>query len=207
MRVLLLSILALIVFGGARAADLTVTVRDAAGAPVPDAAVLYRPQNVPPASSIHFDWPYRIAQQNIQFAPRLLIVPVGATVAFPNLDSVRHHVYSFSTGNRFELRLYGHDETRTYTFNTLGIAAIGCNIHDQMSAYVVVVDTPFAGVTDASGRAVLRGARGTGELRVWRQDLRAPGNQVTTALTLPETGAVSRDVAVALRPAAPMQMH
>jgi plastocyanin len=207
MRVLLLVFCTLVLAGTARAADLTVSVRDAAGAPVANAAVLFRPENVPPASSIHFDWPYRIAQQNIQFAPRLLIVPVGATVAFPNLDSVRHHVYSFSTGNRFELRLYGHDETRTYTFNTLGVAAIGCNIHDQMSAYVLVVDTPHAGVTDASGRVILHGAHGAGELRVWRQDVRAPGNQVTTPLTLPEVGTASRDVTVNLHPAAPMQMH
>lgn len=170
---------ALLLAGTAHAEDLAVTVRDRAGAPVADAVVTFRPAAGLPAGPIRFDWPMQMSQRGIAFEPRVLIAPVGATVAFPNFDSVRHHVYSFSPGNKFELRLFGRDETRSYRFAAAGVAAIGCNIHDRMSAFVVVVDTPFAARTGADGRAVLRNATGAGALSVWHSDLRAPANKVS----------------------------
>ena len=175
---------AFLAFGAtAHAADLSVTVHTRDGKPVEHAVVTFRPAAGAPAGPIHFDWPMRMAQKDIAFDPHVLIAPVGAEVAFPNFDSVRHHVYSFSAGNRFELRLFGRDETRSFRFMTPGVAAIGCNIHDRMSAFIVVVDTPFAGQTDANGRVVLHNANGAGALTVWQQDLRVPGNQVTRPLT------------------------
>ena len=206
MRILLCVVAALLTIGAARAADLTVTVTSA-GQPVADAVVMFRPAQASHAP-IHFDWPMRIAQHNIQFEPHVLVVPVGAVVSFPNLDTVRHHVYSFSTGNRFELRLYGHDETRTVTFNTVGTAAIGCNIHDTMSAYVIVVDTPYAAKTDSSGQVRFTGASGAGQLVVWDEFLRAPNMTQSVALTLPRDGEVRQAVDLVLRPAGAHQsMH
>jgi hypothetical protein len=126
-----------------------------------------------------------MAQQDIQFQPYVLIVPVGGTVAFPNLDRVRHQVYSFSRGARFELELYGRDETRSHTFTTAGVAAIGCNIHDGMLAYIRIVDTPWAMKTDASGDAVVRGVpAGGATLRVWHPRLAGRGNEISQTLTI-----------------------
>ncbi|HVY86751.1 MAG TPA: methylamine utilization protein, partial [Caulobacterales bacterium] len=111
--------------------------------------------DAPHTGPIHFAWPMRIAQHNMQFDPFVLIAPAGAIVAFPNLDDVRHQVYSFSQPGPFELRLYGHDETRSVTFRNVGVIAIGCNIHDQMSAFIYVVDTPYAAKTGPDGVAII----------------------------------------------------
>ena len=104
----------------ASAASISIMVKTAAGQPVKDAVV-----TLTPAGGVHapikFDWPMRMAQQNIQFEPFVLIAPVGADVSFPNLDKVRHHVYSFSPTKRFELKLYGKDETRTVHFDKPGM--------------------------------------------------------------------------------------
>src|SRR5690606_24109010 len=79
----------------AEAADLRVAVTGADGRPVADAVVTVRVAR-PPSGRIQFPWPMRIAQEHMEFDPFVLIAPTGATVAFPNLDPVRHHVYSFS---------------------------------------------------------------------------------------------------------------
>ena len=144
MRALLVLIALLLTSAPALAGNLTVSVRDAAGRPVQDAVVTLHPAAGVPRGPIRFPWALRVAQQDIQFQPYVLIVPVGGTVAFPNMDRVRHQVYSFSRGQRFEIELYGRDESRSHTFRTVGVAAIGCNIHDQMVGYIKVVDTPWA---------------------------------------------------------------
>lgn len=185
MRVLFALIAALILCSPAMAGDLTVRVRDAAGRPVQDAVVTVHPAAGVPRGPIRFPWPLRMAQQNIQFQPYVLVVPAGGTVSFPNLDRVRHQVYSFSRGNRFELELYGRDESRTYRFSTVGVAAIGCNIHDQMLAYIKVVDTPWAAKTPASGDVTLSAIpAGAATLRVWHPRLAGRGNEISRPLTI-----------------------
>lgn len=185
MRVLFAFIATLILGSPAMAGDLTISVRDAAGRPVQDAVVTVHPASGVPGGPIRFAWPLRMSQQDIQFQPYVLVVPVGGTVAFPNLDRVRHQVYSFSRGNRFELELYGRDETRTHTFAAAGVAALGCNIHDQMLAYIKVVDTPWAAKTPASGDVVLRAIpAGAATLRVWHPRLAGRGNEVSRPLTI-----------------------
>lgn len=170
----------------ALAGDVTVSVRDAAGRPIADAVATLHPAAGVPRGPIRFPWALRMSQQDVQYQPYVLVVPVGAAVAFPNLDRVRHQVYSFSRGNRFELQLYGRDETRSHTFATAGVAAIGCNIHDQMVAYIKVVDTPWAAKTDARGEVVLRGVpAGSATLKVWHPQLAGRGNEIaqTVAVT------------------------
>lgn len=202
----LISLLCALFYAGyAQAADLSVSVLTKNGAPVSNAVVTFHPDGGY-KGAIKFAWPYRVAQEKIQFNPRVLIVPVGATVMFPNLDKVRHHVYSFSPGNKFELKLYGRDETHSYTFQKAGIAAIGCNIHDQMSAYIAIVDTPYAALTDAKGVAILRNASGAGEVRVWRDDIRAPGNRMAQKLKLTQADGKAA-FAVELRPASSGGAH
>jgi plastocyanin len=167
-----------------QAADLTVSVHAADGRPVPDAVVTVYPNGQATKGPIKFDWPYRVAQQNIQFNPFVLIVPAGAEVTFPNFDKVRHHVYSFSAGNKFELKLYGREENRVVKLNAVGVAAIGCNIHDQMVGFIKVVDTAYAAKSDANGNAVIRGLPdGPVVAKVWHPYLRAPKNEKTLATT------------------------
>ena len=185
MRVVFALIAALVLCSPAFAGDLTVSVRDSAGRPVQDAVVTVHPAAGVPRGPIRFAWPLRMAQQDIQFQPYVLVVPVGGTVSFPNLDRVRHQVYSFSRGNRFELQLYGRDETRTHTFTAAGVAALGCNIHDQMLAYIKVVDTPWAAKTPAGGDVTLRAIpAGAATLRVWHPRLSGRGNEVSQAVTI-----------------------
>lgn len=188
----------------ALAGDLIVTVRDAAGRPTPNAVVMVRPASGVPAAPIRFPWPYTVAQQNIQFDPFVLVVPVGATVGFPNRDKVRHHVYSFSAGNKFELKLFGRDESRSVVFRAPGVAAIGCNIHDQMVGFIRVVDTPWAVKTGPDGVATLRDIPpGAATVTVWHPWLRAPKGEVTRKVVT--TAGVSRDpVTVELRTPAAM---
>jgi hypothetical protein len=149
----------------------------------------------------------KMAQQNIRFDPFVLIVPVGAEVSFPNYDKVRHHVYSFSPAKTFELKLYGHDETRTVRFDKPGTVALGCNIHDRMVAFIRVVDTPFAAKTNAAGVAELQGVpEGRAVLHVWQPYLKGAGNEVTEAITVPPGGDMHEIVTVDVRPPPPMPM-
>lgn len=185
MRVLIALLAVLAFCSPAMAGDLTVSVRDAAGRPVQDAVVTVHPAAGAPRGPIRFAWPLRMVQQDIQFQPYVLVVPVGGTVSFPNLDRVRHQVYSFSRGNRFELQLYGRDESRTHTFAAAGLAALGCNIHDQMLAYIKVVDTPWAAKTPAGGDVILRAIPvGAATLRVWHPRLAGRGNEISRPLTI-----------------------
>jgi plastocyanin len=184
--------------GSAYAADLTVTVKGEDGAPLPDAVVLVHPAGGSgPASAIHYSWPIVMTQQNISFNPYVLIVPVGSTVAFPNKDKVRHHVYSFSAAKKFELKLYGQQEERTVDFDKVGVVALGCNIHDVMIGYIYVADTPFAAKTNAAGQAVIHGLPGgAGTLSVWHPDMKAKA-----AIDKPlAAGAADAAVALELRP-------
>jgi len=182
------------------AGDLNLTVRDAAGKPVRDAVISVYPAAGLPAGLIRFPWPYVIAQQNIQFDPAVLVVPVGAQVTFPNRDKVRHHVYSFSPRNKFELKLYGRETAPSVSFNTVGAAAIGCNIHDAMVAFVRIVDTPYALKTDSNGGASIRGLPGgAARVVVWHPSLKAAKNEMTIQAAIPASGAVALSAAVELR--------
>lgn len=167
----------------AAATVITIQVVDAGGRPVAGAVVTL---TVPGTPSPPPRGPYRVAQHNIAFEPNMLIVPVGAQVSFPNLDRVRHHVYSFSQAKKFDLKLYGRDESRSVTFDKPGAVALGCNIHDAMSGVVYVTDTPYAAAADATGRASFSvpgaGARGT--LTVWHPSIRAKGNIISQPATV-----------------------
>lgn len=185
MRISLAIVFAFFLVSPALAGDLTVAIRDTAGRPVRDAVITVTPVSGVPRGPIRFSWPLRVVQQNIQFDPYVLIVPVGASVSFPNLDRVRHHVYSFSRGNRFEIQLFGRDETRSHVFTSVGVAALGCNIHDQMLAYVKVVDTPWAAKTGPTGDVTLTGIpNGGATLRVWHPRLSGRGNEIATVFTV-----------------------
>ncbi|HEY5710601.1 MAG TPA: methylamine utilization protein [Allosphingosinicella sp.] len=184
----------------AAATDLVVQVQGPGGAPVANAVVTLYPGGRP-ATLAGERMSFQIAQRDLQFQPFVIAVPVGADVSFPNFDNVRHHVYSFSPVRRFELRLFAREQSRSVHFDRVGIVPIGCNIHDGMIAYVDVVDTGFAAVTDRAGRAAFTGVAAGGlTARVWHPWLRAPGNQTEMRWTLPGSGRIAQTVSVALRP-------
>jgi plastocyanin len=170
-------------------AGVTVMVRGPNGAPVKDAVVtVHLVGRATPAPQ--GGGSYTVDQKNIQFHPFVLVVPVNSNVAFPNFDPVRHHVYSFSPTKRFELKLYAKEQSHSVRFDRAGIVALGCNIHDQMTAFIDVVDTPWAVKTDASGNAVLNGVpTGQVKISVWHPYLRAPGGTMARQVALGGTGA------------------
>jgi plastocyanin len=135
------------------------------------------------ARPAHAGGRYVVAQQNLQFRPFLTVVPVGADVSFPNLDPTKHHVYSFSAAKKFELKLFAKDQSRTVHFDKPGVVALGCNIHDQMSAFIFVTDTGWTARTNAQGIATFADApNAPTRVAVWHPYLRAPGGQVQQAI-------------------------
>lgn len=175
--------LALLASLPAGAAPLEVLVTNAAGKPLPGAVVFVEsPQAraaLKPTAGIE------IAQVGRQFVPQVSIVPVGSAVNFPNRDTVRHHVYSFSPVKPFEIKLYVGTPASPVVFDKPGIAVLGCNIHDSMVAWVVVVDTPYHGQTGADGRLTLPDLPpGSYKLRGWHASLPAGAAAVEQALTI-----------------------
>src|SRR6476660_6027932 len=160
------------------AAPLSVRVTDVSRRPVRDAVVTLYPAGSA-ARPARPGGRFVVSQQNLQFRPFLTIVPVGADVSFPNLDPTKHHVYSFSPAKRFELKLFARDQSRTVRFDKPGIVALGCNIHDAMSAFIFVTDTAWTARTNAQGVAAFNDApNAPGRVTVWHPYLRVPGGIV-----------------------------
>lgn len=110
-------------------------------------------------------------QHGSQFEPHVLAVQSGTSVAFPNSDQIQHQVYSFSAAKKFDLPLYAGTRATPIRFDQAGVAVLGCNIHDWMIGYVVVLETPYFGKTDAQGRVVIDAPAGTYRLRAWHERL------------------------------------
>jgi len=148
----------------ALAVPVTVQLRDAAGQPVADAAVAVeikgRAAKTTTAKA-------EMGQRDRQFTPQLLIVQTGTAVNFPNFDTVRHHVYSFSPTKVIDIKLYSGTPAEPIVFDKPGVATLGCNIHDRMSAHVVVVDTPLFARTDAKGQATFDLPAGEHAVKAW----------------------------------------
>ena len=157
------------------ATPLAVRVVDSSGHPVRDAVVTFQPAGNA-ARAPRGGGRFVVSQKNLKFQPFLTIVPVGADVSFPNLDPTKHHVYSFSPAKRFELKLFARDQSRTVLFDKPGVVALGCNIHDAMSAFIFVTDTAWTARTNAQGIAAFNDApNAPGRVAVWHPYLRAPG--------------------------------
>ncbi len=122
-----------------------------------------------------------IEQRDRHFAPHLMAVPVGSTVSFPNFDPIFHNVFSVSKAKSFDLGVYKDGETREITFDKEGFIRLGCNLHANMSAYLVVVKAPHYAVTDAGGRFRFGSlAPGKYELRAWSERNAEPFTQTVT---------------------------
>ncbi|EAQ96380.1 hypothetical protein [Congregibacter litoralis] len=167
---------ALALLTGAAMAATELLFEDETGAPVSDVIVWpisgsLSLQNAPAqdAAATSVTTPSRnIDQRNKRFEPFISSVRPGTNVFFPNSDDTRHHVYSFSEGNAFERKLYRANEADPVRFENEGIVALGCNIHDNMQAYVVVSNDAIV-QSNSSGRASL--PEGTSAVRIWHPSL------------------------------------
>lgn len=113
---------------------------------------------------------FKIDQQNKTFSPHVLVVPVGSFVDFPNLDPIFHNVFSLFDGRRFDLGLYEAGTTRGVSFTRPGVCHVFCNIHPEMSAVVVAVDSPYYGQSSAAGTIALADVPpGRYRMSVWHE--------------------------------------
>ena len=177
----------------AHAGSVDVQVTDAAGKPLEGAAVfLESPEARAASRPMHG---VELVQVNRQFQPMVTVVTVGTAVDFPNRDTVRHHVYSFSPVKKFEIKLYVGTPTAPVVFDKPGIAVLGCNIHDTMAAWMVVVDTPHHGLTTDKGQLRLGSVpAGNYRLRAWHPGLPPGAPALDQPLQVPATGSVAASV-------------
>lgn len=152
-------------------AEITLQILDNTGTPVPDAVLWPVGQTGTDArgSSARTS----VDQHDKRFVPFVSVVAPGSLVDFPNSDDIRHHVFSFSEGNSFERKLYRANDADPVRFDTPGIVALGCNIHDNMEAYVLVRDPKGTVISDARGIANLA-VDADAALELWYPELDAP---------------------------------
>jgi plastocyanin len=174
----------------ADAAQVLARITDDHGKPVADAVVTLvpkgdvgpRPAPAPTAAIID--------QRDETFVPYVVTIGKGGTVVFRNSDKTRHHVYSFSSTKQFEFVLNPGESSASVEFDKAGVAAIGCNIHDFMTAFVFVADTPFVAQSDKDGRALVADLPpGSYTAQVWHPLLRPSVKPPVQALDVPESGA------------------
>lgn len=149
--------------GGAGAVPWQFQLRNAEGQPLAEAVVAVEIKGPARSSNGRAE----MAQRDRQFQPHVLVVQTGTAVSFPNFDTVRHHVYSFSPIKPFDIKLYSGTPSEPVVFDKPGVAALGCNIHDRMGAFIVVVDTPVFGKTNAQGELSLDLPPGEHALKLW----------------------------------------
>lgn len=186
---------------GAFAAPVELHLVGPDGADIAGTVVLLR--STDPARPLARGVDAQIDQIDRQFAPHVLVVPTGSKIVFPNSDSVRHQVYSFSPAKRFQLPLYRGTPYPPVEFDHSGVVTLGCNIHDQMRAYVFVVDAQYYGRTDTHGVFKAADAQpGVYTVQIWHplaRDLRPLIDQQVTV------GAV--DTHLTLRIATPLRLR
>jgi plastocyanin len=112
---------------------------------------------------------YRVYQRNKQFTPAVSVALQGSSVEFPNEDNIFHNVFSLSKALRFDLGLYKSGASKTVKARKTGVIDIYCNIHPQMAAKVVVLDTKYHAMTEADGKFRIQGVpNGSFELVAWQ---------------------------------------
>jgi len=166
----------------ASAASLRLLVVDQTGAPVKDAVIYAVPLNgkLPATKAAGAV----IDQVKRQFVPLVSVAQTGAAVTFPNKDNIEHDVYSFSPAKRFELDLYHGIPASPVVFDKPGLVVMGCNIHDQMVAYLLVVDTPYFAKTDVTGAASIENLpAGAYKMTAWHYRIATPHELPTRQLS------------------------
>ncbi|GAB2653173.1 methylamine utilization protein [Arenimonas aestuarii] len=167
---------AMVAAGQAPAGELQVRVL-AGGKPLEGAVVSLHGNAAPVAGQAVMD------QRNSVFEPGVLVIEAGTAVSFPNSDVVRHQVYSFSPARPFELPLYSGTPPDPVVFARPGVVVVGCNIHDWMIGWIVVLDTPHHARSGADGLARLQVPDGDYRLQAWHP--RLAGEPVPQPVAVP----------------------
>lgn len=141
----------------------------------------------------HFDKRFQLTQKNKNFQPHVLVVPVGSVVDFPNRDPFFHNVFSLFEGKRFDLGLYESGATNSVRFDRLGVSFLFCNIHPEMSAVVIAVDTPYYGLSDHAGNITIPNLPdGKYEMHLWYE--RSLPEDLKTLTRTVSVSAASKDL-------------
>ena len=186
----------------ASADGLRVTVYDPEGRPVPEVAIFAKALDTDAGSSLAGTADIEINQHDLAFEPHISVVSTGSAIRFPNSDDVRHHVYSFSDARQFDLTIAaGSIHGEPLVFDQAGVVTLGCNIHDRMLAYVLVVDTNVFALTDGSGTASLPLAAGRYEVGIWTPRLAASAIPAPQEVSLDEVTNLSFRIGRKLFPA------
>lgn len=159
------------------AAELTINLVDVNNKPVENVVVYATPtiglDGLPKNTN-----QLTINQEGKKFAPYVTVMQKGQSITFNNKDDITHHIYSVSGENRFEFKLKANSTKTTQKMDSAEEIAMGCNIHDWMSGYTLVVDTPYFGKTNEQGQLTLPIAN-TGEYKVtvWHPQLDVESNR------------------------------
>ncbi|MGE0821706.1 MAG: methylamine utilization protein [Candidatus Binatia bacterium] len=150
------------------AAEVKGRVVDEHGSGIPQAVVFVKD---PPTGAAQASPRTAVLDQiNKQFSPSVLPIAIGTEVRFPNHDQLHHHVYSFSRPKSFNLPLYKGEEVPSVVFDQIGVVDVGCNIHDWMSAVILVLPSTLFAITDETGQFTLTDLpSGTYALVAWHQ--------------------------------------
>lgn len=182
------------------AAELTIELTDSAtGQPVGDAIVVLEngPEQEPSRSEI--------VQKNREFRPHTLVIPKGSSVDFPNRDNTQHHVYSFSPAKVFDIELYAGKPEEPVIFDQTGVVEIGCNIHDHMQAFILVIDSAPAGRTDKQGRLSIAPAQFANDseagLMIWHPRMTNNTRMARFSVQVPYPDSVDLSVELSPEPA------
>jgi plastocyanin len=161
-------------------AVVTVNVTTRAGAAAEDAVVVFYPLDAAPPATRDTAV---IDQIDKRFVPHVSVVRTGTAITFPNSDRIRHQVYSFSPAKTFSLKLYAGSPNTPVIFDQPGLVVLGCNIHDNMLAFVGVVDSPYFAKTTGTGSASLNLPPGRYRLRAWHPHALAavPAREISVA--------------------------
>lgn len=132
-----------------------------------DAVVFFVPEGEDQEQGIR-EKTAEMRMENKAFLPRVLTIVKGDEVSFPNFDPILHNAFSTTSGNNFDLELYGGGESKTHVFDKAGLVRIYCNVHHDMIGYVLVLDTPHFITPDNDGSFALKDLPDTdGELFIW----------------------------------------
>ncbi len=200
-RPALVALLALLGGEGVGATAVTVTAAARTGAAASDAVVVFEPlEGAAPATHDTAT----VDQINKRFVPRVTVIRTGTAVTFPNSDHIRHQVYSFSPAKTFDLKLYAGSPKVDVVFDKPGLVVLGCNIHDTMVGFVLVVDTPYFAKIPPAGRITLELPAGRYRLRAWHEQLAGtPPARAVEVGQSPQSIALTLDLDAARDTAAP----
>jgi plastocyanin len=181
-----------------QAGSLTVIVKQRNDTPLVGAVVTLEAPALPPASPIAAI----MDQVNLAFVPDVLVIPLHSKVLFPNSDAISHQVYSFSSARQFQLPLYRGKAYPPVVFDQPGVVTLGCNIHDNMLAYIVVTSAPYFGRTGTDGEWMVPNLPpGKYSLRLWHPLLNEPQEVERTVHAGADRDVVELKLARDLRPA------